>query len=411
MEEKKLDELVAIKKKSDASEKKKIEFCLAMKNLISEEGISKKVEKYLSEGFSFSGVLPVFSSIADKTPDEQNTLLYNLVTSETVKNNKQGIGFKIVTHTLALSVNNDLVRPVLRDKTLSLFVETAKNKKGEMFAFASTVFAAYFVNQINVDNFTEKSSIDDSKFKDVFFGICKQLLADDKGMTKANAESLKRIKEWITGNSIESAKSGDVSKDAPTQKAKSSNDYSNEKIASYTNNDYDGVIQDLKTFTDRLSLTFNEVRRNRRTIGNLNLEIENNNQIIKQIEAQLLQRTNELNALRTENTDLLSKVTELRAEKESLNLKIGINHSKIEELTNEIDKQESVLNVYSTASDNRLKETCNAIAAKLRIEYEDFAEIEESEMTAAIGDILREQLKNIFDILREYDIHPEGKNE
>ena len=83
--------------------------------------------------------------------------------------------------------------------------------------------------------------------------------------------------------------------------------------------------------------------------------------------------------------------------------------SKIDELDAEIAKLSSIVSVYAEDKQSSMDGQLNAIASKLKSEYKEFQDALEAEMTAEIGEIVRDQLHRVFKILIKAGIDIEGR--
>ena len=93
----------------------------------------------------------------------------------------------------------------------------------------------------------------------------------------------------------------------------------------------------------------------------------------------------------------------------ALQYEIKDNMAKIEDLTNELQKRNSVLSVFESDKQNSHKEHLNSIASQLKAEYKDFIDALDMEMTIDLGENMRQQISTIFKILSKNGIDVERR--
>ena len=82
---------------------------------------------------------------------------------------------------------------------------------------------------------------------------------------------------------------------------------------------------------------------------------------------------------------------------------------QLTELSSEVEKLKAVISVYSEDKQSSMDGQLNAIASKLKTEYSEFKDALDLDMTAEIGEILRDQLMRVFKILSKAGIDIESR--
>ena len=74
---------------------------------------------------------------------------------------------------------------------------------------------------------------------------------------------------------------------------------------------------------------------------------------------------------------------------------------EIELVRAENKKLHAICSIYAADKESALTEQLNSISARLKVEYTDFQDALDMEMTVALGDNMRCQLDTIFRILEK----------
>ena len=94
--------------------------------------------------------------------------------------------------------------------------------------------------------------------------------------------------------------------------------------------------------------------------------------------------------LQKQNTEFISKISELE--------------QLVEKQKKEIDERKQFTNTVTRNREKQSEEQLNKLASKLRVDYRDFCDAKEIDMTIDLGENMREQLGAVFSILEKSGI-------
>jgi chromosome segregation ATPase len=144
----------------------------------------------------------------------------------------------------------------------------------------------------------------------------------------------------------------------------------------------------LKDMATQLHAFAEESEKTKRTTAILMAENEEAVSKLRTAEETISTLQNQLTETETELTSIKSQAAELLTENEKL---------------------KAVISVYSEDKQSSMDGQLNAIASKLKTEYNEFKDALDLEMTAEIGEILRDQLMRVFKILSKAGIGIESR--
>lgn len=392
MNTEKLNELMKIKKKSDANKTQISDFNGEMKAFLKETGYSDEFEKYLFEGFSFAGMKPVTDFMRNIDSDERKLLLEKVLTGKKFALNEGEVSFKVLINMLAFFVVSYPGDIENISKIIKMVPIKAKTKTASVTGNAAKFIEKYFVHEVKENTkFPKLSSMGLQKGEiDQFINVFSGAIESIKPSKKANEKVLINILTWLTECNTE--------KETINPK----NDSSHAKTSEIKDERKPIKSEEMKTFSEmllgyskRLSLTAEYITSLEKGTVTLNAKISDLEKTVTSEKAQI----EILNNCIKENEIRLS---ELVKERDNL-------HDEISSLTDEKNKLESVVSVYSQDKQNSLSEQLNAVASKLKVEYREFKNATEIEMTVELGEIMRDQIANIFKILAKAGIDVESR--
>ena len=405
----KLSELIEIPKKSEASKEKKQDFLDEMMMLLVEEGYSATAEKCLCEGFSFCGTMPVAMYIKSKSIAERQEVINSIFSGSKYRSNEKGIAFKLAVSYLCQAINlfpeeTKFIELLMRDVPIK-----SKNKEGKLHGDAARVIEKYFVAEL--DKNASLPQLADIELKPVFVLEFSQLIydiiRDIKPSNSTPSWKIEKIKSWVNFTqgdeaTIQTGSHATRQEELNASEVKTSaQNHSNKPLKAY----------ELKSFAESLSTSFSRVIATaayitslekgmntlKTKLDNSTIELESHRREIAAVSAALEQKKAEYEKLDSERSMLAYEVASLKKE-------ISIRDSNVNELMTEIEKQNSVLSVYSVDKQNAQSEQLNAIASKLKAEYLDFKDAKDIDMTVDLGENLRQQISSIFKILAKNGI-------
>ena len=131
----------------------------------------------------------------------------------------------------------------------------------------------------------------------------------------------------------------------------------------------------------------------------ISAELRSQKLLVSGLKQQLSDASGEKNRL---NELLLSnekKITTLSAELFSAKTAVEKQEKRIAQMEQEIQERMKLTEALSRDRAKQSDEAFNRLASRLRIEYRDFMDAVDIPMNRDLGENMREQLKNVFDIL------------
>lgn len=142
-------------------------------------------------------------------------------------------------------------------------------------------------------------------------------------------------------------------------------------------------------------------------IGELKTEIDNLSQNKKQNVNTINDLRIKFNAKKKQLEDSENSNEQLKADNKKLENEIKKLNESINQKDKEIAEHKNMNNVITSVEEHKTDETFKKIASRLKIEYEEFNEAKNIPMTAELGEITKELLKNVFEKLENFGIKME----
>lgn len=389
MNTEKLDALMQIKKKSDASKTQKSEFVSLIIGLIKENGYSDQVEEYLFSGYSFAGVKPVIDIINKMSLEERTDFIEQVLSGKLYSINEKGISFKLL-----VDLFTQFIVCFPQDKsTISKLIKSipakSKVKTGQLLGDAPKVIDKYFLSVIRENTqlpsfeSLELSNDDIKRFTDLFLFILQSI----KASKKISEKKIKNVLEWLAATNVNQSVSVD-SKDNTSSTMPKQADNKNAEIKPLSSYEFENLCK-------RVLLTLDCYKALEKESALLNARITT-------LEKELETKKTQLENLKTKTNESEKALTE----------QINRNNSLLEELNEvktEKNKLQGIVDIYSEDKESSQTEQLNAIASKLKAEYRDFQDALEMEMTVELGENIKEQVIQIFKILAKAGIDVESR--
>jgi septal ring factor EnvC (AmiA/AmiB activator) len=164
---------------------------------------------------------------------------------------------------------------------------------------------------------------------------------------------------------------------------------------------FDRLGELLNKACETVSLIREKCEKAEKIASDTNTSLRNEIEILQRKQEELLQQKEVLSAKLNDANKLVdslhARVYELERTSEELK-------STIEKNKEEIDQRDQMIEALSRDRSKQTYEQANRLASQLKVEYDDFKSAENSEMSTELGENMREQLKNIFDILAKSGI-------
>ena len=399
-----IDKLIAIKKKSDSSIKTRQNFQDEWLELVKTEGLNINTIKYLYEGFSFVGSLPLI--ICFKNNETALVDFMNFFISSDYADKNKSITSKLLLHMLALVFRMFPDHQALIKYLIKEIPYYCKDEQEKLFD--NKVFRKYFLQELSADIMFP--TIDTSDLNPFFHLFQKRInnsldsIENEKGTKETEKLIICKVREWLSDCTV-------------TKEQKSVINNKNNLITDY-------LCGDNSKSNKKQAIHETKVVKILTAEDYLNNIINSANNIEKIISC--LQRDNEnyiarINILQNDLNEQSNMYIKEKEQKQNIIAELAIANEKILKLSDIIKEQESQI----VSKDNQIKNiemhssillrekdvqndvTINKISKDLKIEYKDFISALDCPMTSDLGENMREQLKSIFSILKNYGINPE----
>lgn len=410
-----LEELIKIPKKGNASKKKEEEYLLEMSILLNEEGYSASAEKYLISGFSFSSVSPLISLMHGKNSEEKYEIIEKVIRGSLFRKNDNGISFKIAVSLLCQVINKYPEEQKITEKIIGNIPNLSRNKEGNIIGGASKLIEKYFVNELNNNAILPDLSMLEIDLARVveFCKLFSNLLVNIDPSKKTNINSLNRVKKWVSINTSEASNVKETNKmenikfiESNKKQLISEDDFSKKP---FRFNELLDFAEYLKQAESRITATGLHIKSLEKSLSTIKENLNNTNTRYDRLKREHEVLKDQYNNKILENEKLHGEKVKLDLEFERYRLAYEIKMEEINVLKQEIEKQESVISVFSADKQNAKNEQLNAIASKLKSEYIDYQDAVEMEMTIDLGENLRQQLNTVFKILTKNGINIKGR--
>lgn len=408
----KLNRLIALKKVKGhkISKLESDDFRDAWKCLVTAEGgFTDLAERYFYDGFLFAGAKPFIDwVVSSEDPFAALNSLFKgaLFEKDTVAT------FRILISSLANLLSTEIPDQRLLCPVIKRVPSYSKNKEKKTIGDGHRILTKYFIGELSPTTVLPNLSELDIKpaFTNDFKTLMEELLSriDFNGLSKKDYAAAVCVKKWIYSEDEQASKVMDK-KPAVNQKAPGQDEMANTTI--FENKDstaatienisdpYEILHDALKKAIDASTQlqTYRKKFENRsaalidanatlhRGIDSLNTCLESAKQREEDLIAQLADRNQQISILYAEKKNLEHSIDELQSTISENEAEISQRAQMIEALSRDRAKQ----------SDEQMKR----LASKLKIEYRDFLDAQGLPMNSDLGENMREQLKNMFNIL------------
>lgn len=391
------------KKKKEFSIKEKEDFSKAWIKLSIESNFDHSAEQFLYEGFGFCGVAPFYSYLLQKE-DKEETL--NALFNGNFYGKDSSVTFRLVTHLLALMLNDNSPQDIL-SLVIRRFKRACVNKDQNRLGTAEKTMEKYFFSVLSPDAILCPLASIDMKpllIKE-FISLVSSIMAniENSGDLKDNvAKNIKKVREWF------------VDYDGTFQTTSETDEtvaVENKNNAAIKNNPQETTIKDVtqEEKSDDAISNFVEF------IGKLNklafvIKAENDSQKkrIKSLEVEIEIAKNKLTHANQEIAERALLIRELQEKLSaanetifSLNQDVKNKETLIVEKDDEIADRIKMADVISRDKNKQAEESLQRLASKIKIEYLDFMDARDIPMNCDLGENLRLQLQNVFEILEK----------
>lgn len=202
------------KKKKEPTIKEKEAFRSAWLSLVADTGLVGRTEQFLYEGFAFCGAEPFYAYLIQT--EDQNATLATMFSGK-YYGIDSNVSFRLVTHLLALMLNNNAPRNILAP-IIKRLPGACVNKDKKRLGTAEKTLEKYFLAELRPD--AELSPLADIGTKPVFINEFVVLVSsimdgiENAGSAKgAVAKNIVKIRKWFADYDISQSVSADTKTD------------------------------------------------------------------------------------------------------------------------------------------------------------------------------------------------------
>ena len=403
------------KKKKEPTVKEKDAFRNAWLYLATGAGFAGRAEQFLYEGFAFCGAEPFYAYLC-KTEDPNATLA--MLFNGKCYGNDSNVTFRLVTHLLALMLNDGAPRNILAP-VIKRLPGACLNKDKKRLGTAEKTLEKYFLAELHSD--VVLCPLSDVGTKPVFikdFVVLVSSIIDGiessgsaKGLVAANAV---KIRKWFSDYETSQDASSEVTVTV-TEVVPAATD---ESVASPHKADTyqeDVRVQNApvaqpvedkpEDMTMYLIDLLSKAGKAAAAVKAEGVQQKNKAEaLLQELESgqEKLQRANQRIAeLQDTIADLRKKLATAEGDIFVLKQDVALRDAVITERETEIAERIKMADVLSRDRSKQADESLQRLASKIRVEYRDFADALDIPMSCDLGENLRLQLQSIFDILEK----------
>lgn len=405
------------KKKKEPTIKEKEAFRSAWLSLVADTGLTGRTEQFLYEGFAFCGAEPFYAYLI-QTEDQNATLA--AMFSGKYYGIDSNVSFRLVTHLLALMLNNNAPRNILAP-IIKRLPGACINKDKKRLGTAEKTMEKYFLAELRPD--VELCPLADIGTKPVFIKEFVTLVSsimdgiENAGSAKGVAvKNIAKIRKWLADYDISQSVSADTKTDqvipvpatVTAEKA---------KIAPAAATSPEEQVQIPKVVvaqseeeapTDMTAYLAELLGKAAKATAVVKAESTQQRVKIDALTQALEDEQNKLRGANQQIADQQDTITELRKKLSAAEGDIFVLRQTVEqrdaviaEKDAEIAERVKMAEVLSRDRSKQADESLQRLASKIRVEYRDFVDALDVPMSCDLGENLRLQLQSIFDILEK----------
>lgn len=405
------------KKKKEPTIKEKEAFRSAWLSLVADTGLTGRAEQFLYEGFAFCGAEPFYAYLI-QTEDQNATL--TAMFSGKYYGIDSNVSFRLVTHLLALMLNNNAPRNILAP-IIKRLPGACINKDKKRLGTAEKTMEKYFLAELRPD--VELCPLANIGTKPVFIKEFVTLASsimdgiENAGSAKGVVvKNIAKIRQWLADYDISQSVGADTKTDQVIP-ASTTVAVEKAKIVSVVATTQEEQHQIPKVVvaqpeeeapTDMIAYLAELLGKAAKATAVV--KAESTQQRVK-IDALTRTLDGEQEKLRGDNqkiADLQDTITELRKKLSAaegdifvLSQTVVQRDAVIAEKDAEIAERVKMTEVLSRDRSKQADETLQRLASKIRVEYRDFVDALDVPMSCDLGENLRLQLQSIFEILEK----------
>lgn len=405
------------KKKKEPTIKEKEAFRSAWLSLVADTGLTGRAEQFLYEGFAFCGAEPFYAYLVQT--EDQNATLATLFSGK-YYGIDSNVSFRLVSHLLALMLNNNAPRNVLAP-IIKRLPGACVNKDKKRLGTAEKTLEKYFLAELCPD--VELCPLADVGTKPVFIKEFVTLVSsimdgiENAGSAKGIVvKNIAKIRKWLADYDISQSVSADTKTD-PVIPASTTVAAEKAKLVSVADNPQEEKVQAPKVIvaqpeeevpSDMIAYLAALLGKVSKATAVVKAESTQQRAKIDALTQALEAEQNKLHGANQQIADLQDTITELRKKLSAAESDIFVLRQTVEqrdaviaEKDAEIAERVKMAEVLSRDRSKQADESLQRLASKIRVEYRDFVDAMDVPMSCDLGENLRLQLQSIFDILEK----------
>ena len=405
------------KKKKEPTIKEKEAFRSAWLSLVANTGLAGRAEQFLYEGFAFCGAEPFYAYLIQT--EDQNATLATMFSGK-YYGIDSNVSFRLVTHLLALMLNNNAPGNILAP-IIKRLPGACVNKDKKRLGTAEKTLEKYFLAELRPD--AELCPLADIGTKPVFINEFVALVSsimdgiENAGSTKGVVvKNIAKIRKWFADYDISQSVSADTKTDQVIPEATKITEEKANTISVADNSQEENVQTprvvvaqpEEKVPSDMIAYLTELLGKAAKVTAVVKAESTQQRVKIDALTQALEGEQNKLQGANQQISDLQDTITELRkklsaAESDIFALRQAVaqRDAVIAERDAEIAERVKMAEVLSRDRNKQADELLQKLASKIRIEYRDFVDALDVPMSCDLGENLRLQLQSIFDILEK----------
>lgn len=405
------------KKKKEPTIKEKEAFRSAWLSLVADTGLAGRAEQFLYEGFAFCGAEPFYAYLIQT--EDQNATLATMFSGK-YYGIDSNVSFRLVTHLLALMLNNNAPGNILAP-IIKRLPGACVNKDKKRLGTAEKTLEKYFLTELRPD--AELCPLADIGTKPVFINEFVALVSsimdgiENAGSTKGVVvKNIAKIRKWFADYDISQSVSADTKTDQVIPEA-TKNTEEKARTISVADNSQEKKVQiprvvvaqpEEKVPSDMIAYLTELLGKAAKVTTVVKAESTQQRVKIDALTQALEGEQNKLQGANQQISDLQDTITELRKKLSAtegdifaLRQAVAQRDAAIAERDAEIAERVKMAEVLSRDRNKQADELLQKLASKIRIEYRDFVDALDVPMSCDLGENLRLQIQSIFDILEK----------
>lgn len=405
------------KKKKEPTIKEKEAFRSAWLSLVADTGLAGRAEQFLYEGFAFCGAEPFYAYLIQT--EDQNATLATMFSGK-YYGIDSNVSFRLVTHLLALMLNNNAPGNILAP-IIKRLPGACVNKDKKRLGTAEKTLEKYFLTELRPD--AELCPLADIGTKPVFISEFVALVSsimdgiENAGSTKGVVvKNIAKIRKWFADYDISQSVSADTKTDQVIPEATKITEEKANTISVADNSQAEKVQTprvvvaqpEEKVPSDMIAYLTELLGKAAKVTTVVKAESTQQRVKIDALTQALEGERNKLQGANQQISDLQDIITELRKKLSAtegdifaLRQAVAQRDAVIAERDAEIAERVEMAEVLSRDRNKQADELLQKLASKIRIEYRDFVDALDVPMSCDLGENLRLQLQSIFDILEK----------